>query len=283
MKIVTKIIDVKKELKEVRSQGKTIGFVPTMGYLHEGHLSLVRESLQSTDVTVVSNFINPAQFGPKEDFKEYPRDLERDSELLEKEGVDYLFVPDKNEIYPEGYETYIEVHNLQDKLCGRSRPGHFRGVCTVVLKLFNIICPDISFFGQKDAQQAVILKRMVQDLDLDVRIEVLPIIREKDGLALSSRNAYLSREERKAALVLSKSLKEAQSMIEKGERDSVEIVSRMREVINSEPLVKIDYIEIVDMVKLNPIARMEKEALAALAAYIGKVRLIDNTILRVEG
>jgi len=283
MKIVTKIIDVKKELKEVRSHGKTIGFIPTMGYLHEGHLSLVRESLQSTDVTVVSIFINPAQFGPKEDFKEYPRNLERDSELLEKEGVDYLFVPDKNEIYPEGYETYIEVHTLQDKLCGRSRPGHFRGVNTVVLKFFNIICPDISFFGQKDAQQAVILKRMVQDLDLDVRIEVLPIIREKDGLALSSRNAYLNREERKAALVLSKSLKEAQSMIEKGERDSVEIVNRMREVINSVPLVKIDYIEIVDMVKLNPIARMEKEALAALAAYIGKVRLIDNTILRVEG
>jgi len=283
MKIVTKIIDVKKELKEVRSQGKTIGFVPTMGYLHEGHLSLVRESLQSTDVTVVSIFINPAQFGPKEDFKEYPRDLERDSELLEREGVDYLFVPDKNEIYPEGYETYIEVLNLQDKLCGRSRPGHFRGVNTVVLKLFNIICPDISFFGQKDAQQAVILKRMVQDLDLDVRIEVLPIIREKDGLALSSRNAYLSREERKAALVLSKSLKEAQSMIEKGERDSVEIVNRMREMINSEHLVKIDYIEIVDMVKLNPIARMEKEVLVALAAYIGKVRLIDNTILCVEG
>ena len=190
-----------------------------MGYFHEGHLSLVRESLQSTDVTVVSIFINPAQFGPKEDFKEYPRDLERDSELLEKEGVDYLFVPDKNEIYPEGYETYIEVHTLQDKLCGRSRPGHFRGVNTVVLKFFNIICPDISFFGQKDVQQAVILKRMVQDLDLDVRIEVLPIIREKDGLALSSRNAYLSQEERKAALVLSKSLKEAQSMIEKGERD----------------------------------------------------------------
>lgn len=283
MKIVTKIIDVKKELKEVRSLGKTIGFVPTMGYLHEGHLSLVRESLQSTDVTVVSIFINPAQFGSKEDFKEYPRDLERDSELMEKEGVDYLFVPDKNEIYPEGYETYIEVHTLQDKLCGRSRPDHFRGVNTVVLKFFNIIYPDISFFGQKDAQQAVILKRMVQDLDLGVRIEVLPIIREKDGLALSSRNAYLSQEERKAALVLLKSLKEAQSMIKKGERDSVEIVNRMREVINSEPLVKIDYIEIVDMVKLNPIARVEKEALAALAAYIGKVRLIDNTILRVEG
>ena len=283
MKIVTKIIDVKKELKEVRSQGKTIGFVPTMGFLHEGHLSLVRESLQSTDVTVVSIFINPAQFGPKEDFKEYPRDLERDSELLEKEGVDYLFVPDKKEIYPEGYETYIEVLNLQDKLCGRSRPGHFRGVNTVVLKLFNIICPDISFFGQKDAQQAVILKRMVQDLDLDVRIEVLPIIREKDGLALSSRNACLGQEERKAALVLSKSLKEAQSMIEKGERDSVEIVNRMREMINNEPLVKIDYIEIVDMVKLNPIARMEKEVLVALAAYIGRGRLIDNTILRVEG
>ena len=207
----------------------SIGFVPTMGYLHEGHLSLVRESLRKADVTVVSIFVNPAQFGPTEDFKEYPRDLNRDSEVLEKEGVDYLFVPEADEMYSQGYKTYVEVCDLQDKLCGRSRPGHFRGVCTVVLRLFNIINPDISFFGQKDAQQAITLKKMVKELNLEVKIEVLPIIREEDGLALSSRNKYLTQEERKAALVLSKSLKEAKSIVEKGQRDSAAIIKEMKE------------------------------------------------------
>jgi pantoate--beta-alanine ligase len=279
MKIIKKIDEMRREVSGIKSQGMSVGFVPTMGYLHEGHLSLVRESLRKADVTVVSIFVNPAQFGPTEDFKEYPRDLNRDSEVLEREGVDYLFVPEADEIYPQGYKTFVEVHDLQDKLCGRSRPDHFRGVCTVVLKLFNIINPDISFFGQKDYQQAVILKRMVRELSLEVKIEALPIIRETDGLALSSRNKYLTQEERKAALVLSKSLKEAKSMVAKGQRDSAAIIKEMKEMIGREPLVKIDYVEIVDKDNLDSVARIEKEALAAVAVFIGKVRLIDNTIL----
>jgi pantoate--beta-alanine ligase len=282
MKVIKKIDKMRRAVSGIKSRGMSIGFVPTMGYLHEGHLSLVRESIRKADVTVVSIFVNPAQFGPREDFKEYPRDLNRDSEVLEKEGVDYLFAPESDEIYPQGYKTYVEVCDLQDKLCGRSRPGHFRGVCTVVLKLFNIINPDVSFFGQKDSQQAVILKRMVKELNLEVKIEVLPIIREEDGLALSSRNKYLNQEERKAALVLSKSLKEAQSMMEKGQRDSVAIIKEIKEIIGRESLVKIDYVKIVDMNELNPVPRIEKEALAALAVFIGKVRLIDNTILRTK-
>jgi pantoate--beta-alanine ligase len=279
MKVIKKIDEMRSAVFGIKSRGMSIGFVPTMGYLHEGHLSLVRESLRKADVTVVSMFVNPAQFGPREDFKEYPRDLNRDSEVLEREGVDYLFVPESDEIYHQGHKTYVEVYDLQDKLCGRSRPGHFRGVCTVVLKLFNIINPDISFFGQKDAQQAIILKRMVKELNLEVIIEVLPIIREEDGLALSSRNKYLTQEERKAALILSKSLKEAQSMMEKGQRDSAAIIKEMKEIIGREPLAKIDYVEIVDMDKLNPVDKIEKKALVAMSIFIGKVRLIDNTIL----
>ncbi|MBA7694406.1 Pantothenate synthetase [subsurface metagenome] len=282
MKVIKKIDEMRSAVFGIKSRGMSIGFVPTMGYLHEGHLSLVRESLRKADVTVVSMFVNPAQFGPREDFKEYPRDLNRDSEVLEREGVDYLFVPESDEIYHQGHKTYVEVCDLQDKLCGRSRPGHFRGVCTVVLKLFNIINPDISFFGQKDAQQAIILKRMVKELNLEVIIEVLPIIREEDGLALSSRNKYLTQEERKAALILSKSLKEAQSMMEKGQRDSAAIIKEMKEIIGREPLAKIDYVEIVDMDKLNPVDKIEKKALVAMSIFIGKIRLIDNTILRTK-
>ncbi len=279
MKVIKKIDEMRSDVSGMKSRGMNIGFVPTMGYLHEGHLSLVRESLRKADVTVVSIFVNPAQFGPREDFKEYPRDLNRDSEVLEREGVDYLFVPESDEIYPQGHKAYVEVYDLQDKLCGRSRPGHFRGVCTVVLKLFNIINPDISFFGQKDAQQAIILKRMVKELNLEVIIKVLPIIREEDGLALSSRNIYLTQEERKAALVLSKSLKVAQSMMEKGQRDSAAIIKEMKEIIGRKPLAKIDYVEIVDTDRLNPVAKIEKKALVAMSIFIGKVRLIDNTIL----
>jgi pantoate--beta-alanine ligase len=282
MKIIKRINEMQSSVKEIKSRGMSIGFVPTMGYLHEGHLSLVRESLRKADVTVVSIFVNPAQFGPKEDFKEYPRDLGRDSEVLEKAGVDYLFVPETDEIYPQGYKTAVGFHDLQDKLCGRSRPGHFQGVCTIVLKLFNIIDPDISFFGQKDAQQSIILKRMIKELNLGVKIDVLPIIREEDGLALSSRNKYLTQEERKAALVLSKSLKEAQLMIAKGQRDSAAIIKGMKEIIGREPLVKMDYVEIVDMDNLDPVPRIEKEVLAAVAVFIGKIRLIDNTILHTK-
>jgi pantoate--beta-alanine ligase len=282
MKIITRVDQMKKISKRLKSQGKTIGFVPTMGFLHQGHLSLVRESLRRTDATVVSIFVNPTQFGPGEDFKDYPRDLKKDSKLLKKQGVDYLFVPEPDEMYPESYKTYVEVHDLQSRLCGCSRPTHFRGVCTVVLKLFNIVKPDISFFGQKDAQQAIIIKRMVRDLNLDVKVEALPTVREKDGLALSSRNIYLNKEQRKAALVLSKSLKEAEVMVRKGERDAAAILNRMREIIGKEPLASVDYVEIVDMEELKPITRVEKQALAAAAIFVGKARLIDNTILGVK-
>lgn len=282
MKIITKITELKAEIKALKSNGKIIGLVPTMGCLHEGHLSLVRSSVKKADCTVVSIFVNPTQFSPNEDFREYPRDLKHDSEILEREGVDYLFIPEASAMYPEGFKTYIEVHDLQDKLCGRSRPGHFRGVCTVVLKLFNIVDPDVSFFGQKDAQQAIVLKRMVKDLDLDVNIEILPIIREKDGLALSSRNTYLDPEQRKAALCLSKSLREADEMFKNGERKSARIIRRMEEIIKSEALAKIDYVRIVDLNNLDPLARIEKEALIAVAVFIGKNRLIDNTVINIK-
>jgi len=282
MRTINKAAEMQDAMNREKSLGKTIGFVPTMGFLHQGHLSLVRESLKKAEVTVVSIFVNPAQFGPQEDFKDYPRDIHRDFEILEKEGVDYLFVPGDEEMYPEGYKTYVEVSGLKDKLCGRSRSSHFRGVCTVILKLFNIVEPDFAFFGQKDAQQAIILKRMTADLNLKVKVEALPIVREEDGLALSSRNTYLSQEERRAALVLSKSLDEARQMVENGERDAGRIVNGMREMIDREPLARIDYVEIVDMDNLDPVNNIEKEALAALAVFVGKVRLIDNTILRVK-
>lgn len=282
MKTFKTIREMKEAVREVKAEGKTVGFVPTMGFLHEGHLSLVRESLKKTDVTVVSIFVNPTQFGANEDFNEYPRDLRRDTKILEKEGIDYLFVPQVNMIYPEGYKTYVEVIDLQDKLCGLSRPGHFRGVCMVVLKLFNIVQPDVAFFGQKDAQQAILIKRMVKDLNLELKIEVLPIIREKDGLALSSRNTYLNPKERKAALVLSKSLKEAEILFSKGERESARIIARIKDWIAKEPLAKIDYVEIVSMDQLNPIERVKEKALVALAVFIGKIRLIDNTILQTK-
>ncbi len=282
MEQLTKISEIKKALEKVRRQGKTMGFVPTMGYLHEGHLSLVRESLKKADYTVVSIFVNPTQFGPEEDFNRYPRDLTHDAQILDTEGVDILFIPDTQEMYPEGYKTFVEVKDLQNLLCGKSRPGHFRGVCTVVLKLFNIIQPNVSFFGQKDAQQAVIIKKMVHDLNLDISIEVLPIIREHDGLALSSRNSYLNPEQRKAALVLYKSLKEAEKMIVEEERSAGNIIERMCKIINSEPRARIDYVEIVDLENLNPVIEIKNEVLIALAVFIGNVRLIDNIIVNIK-
>jgi pantoate--beta-alanine ligase len=282
MKKITEIKEMQAVVRELRSQGKTIGFVPTMGYLHEGHLSLVRKSVQSTDATVVSIFVNPAQFGPREDFKDYPRDINRDIELLKREGVDYLFYPDSEEMYPPGFKTYVQVQDLQEKLCGRSRPGHFRGVCTVVLKLFNIVDPDMAFFGQKDAQQAIILRKVVKDLNLDVEIEVLPIVREGNGLALSSRNEYLNSKERKAALALHRSLLKAKRMIEGGERRAAVIIEKMEEIINKDTLAKIDYIEIVDLDEMNPVKMIKDKALLALAVFVGKTRLIDNMIIEID-
>jgi len=281
METFSKIDDLKKKLKEERKKGKRIGFVPTMGYLHEGHLSLVRQSVKDNDLTVLSIFVNPIQFGPGEDFERYPRDIERDKRLLEKEGVDYLFFPTNEEIYPSGFKTFVEVAELGKKLCGKSRPGHFRGVTTVVLKLFNIVQPDKAYFGQKDAQQAIIIKKMVKDLNLDVEIVVMPIVREEDGLAMSSRNVYLNEEERKNATVLYKSLKEAERMIKEGERDAEKVINRMREIVMSYPKALIDYIEIVDTEELNPVNPIKGKVLIALAVYIGKARLIDNTILEV--
>jgi pantoate--beta-alanine ligase len=264
----------------IRANRKTIGFIPTMGYLHEGHLSLVGESRKKTDTTIVSIFVNPAQFGPGEDFKAYPRDRVRDSALLRKEGVDLLFFPDAKDMYPPGFRTYVEVTGLQDKLCGRTRPGHFRGVCTVVLKLFEIVRPDAAFFGQKDAQQVLIIQKMVKDLDLGIKVEALPIIREPDGLALSSRNRYLSPEERKAALVLSRSLKEAERLISRGEKRADKIIEKIKAMIGREPLARIDYAEIVDGRELEPVRSIREGALIALAVFIGKTRLIDNLVIR---
>ena len=283
MRIVRTVEEMKILSREHRALGERIGLVPTMGSLHEGHLSLVRASRERTDVTVVSIFVNPAQFGPGEDLASYPRDLERDAALLEKEGVDYVFHPEPSEMYPEGFRTHVEVGDLQDRLCGRSRPGHFRGVCTIVLKLFNIVRPDVAFFGWKDAQQVVILTKMTADLDLDVRIEALPMVRDTDGLAISSRNGYLSVEERKAALVLSRSLEDARRLVEAGERDADAVARRVTEAVAAEPLARLDYVEIVDPKDLGPVGRIEGEVLVALAVFIGKTRLIDNVRIAPEG
>ena len=282
MKIITTIGEMKAAVRVVKDREGTIGFVPTMGCLHEGHLSLVRAARKKTRVTIVSTFVNPTQFGPHEDFKAYPRDFDRDAAMLEREGVDHLFHPSPEEMYFEGHRTYVEVHDLQDKLCGRSRPGHFRGVCTVVLKLFEIVRPDVAFFGQKDAQQAIILQRMVRDLDFDVRLEILPIIREADGLAMSSRNTYLSAAERRAGLVLSRSLREAEVKIGKGERRAETILAAMRKMVGRESLARIDYIEAVETERLEQVPEIADGTLIALAVFIGKTRLIDNMIVRLE-
>ena len=282
MKTIRKIKRIRSALSNVRAQGRRVGFVPTMGYLHEGHLSLVKASLRDTECTVVSIFVNPTQFGPKEDFKEYPRDFERDSLLLEKLNVDFLFFPDSAEMYPPDYGTYVEVDSLQDLLEGRSRPGHFRGVCTVVMKLLNIIRPDVAYFGQKDAQQAIILKKMVDDLNLDVRVEVIPTVREKDGLALSSRNVYLTADQRQAAVCLSQSLNEAARMIDTGERRTAPLLDKMRAIIEREDLAKLDYVAIVDIDTLEPLNEIKREALIALAVFFDRVRLIDNIMVNVE-
>jgi pantoate--beta-alanine ligase len=282
MRIITSLPRMKAASARLKAAGRTIGFVPTMGYFHQGHLSLVRASRKAADATVVSIFVNPTQFGPGEDLARYPRDLARDARMLRAEGTDILFLPRAADMYPPGYKTYVQVHELQNKLCGRSRPIHFRGVCTVVLKLFNIIRPDLAFFGQKDAQQAVIIRRMVRDLDLDVKIEVKPIVRDADGLALSSRNAYLGPAERKAALALTRSLKEAKIMVARGQRKAAVLIKRMRSHLRKEPLVRVDYVAVVDPEELEPLSLIEDEALIALAVFVGRTRLIDNVMVRIK-
>jgi len=278
MRILESKAQARDHVREVKSRGSSVGFVPTMGFLHEGHLSLVRASVRNMDYTVASIFVNPAQFAPQEDFADYPRDRERDLELLRADGVDAVFMPPPGSLYPEGYRTYVEVHDLQDRLCGKSRPIFFRGVCTVVLKLFHILEPDVAFFGQKDAQQSVIIRRMVKDLDLNVRIEVCPIVRDADGLALSSRNAYLDKAQRTAALCLHRSLELARVRIVGGEHEAARLIHAIREEIQAESLAKIDYVEIVDPEELLPRETVRQGDLIALAVYIGDVRLIDNLI-----
>ncbi len=282
MKAVASVAEMKDLVREWKGRGLTIGFVPTMGALHEGHLSLVGESRRRSAVTVVSVFVNPTQFGPAEDFQAYPRDFEKDRGLLQKEGVDCVFHPGAAEVYPPGYKTFVEVHSLQERLCGRTRPGHFRGVATVVLKLFHIVRPDLAFFGWKDAQQLIVLRRMAADLDLDVELVGCPIVREPDGLAMSSRNAYLSPEERRAALVLSRSLGEAGAAIAAGERRGAEVVRLLREAVAGEPLARLDYVEVVDMEELRHLETLKGEILVALAVRIGTTRLIDNVRINVE-
>ena len=281
MKIVKSVSEMSGIAAEWHKQGFRVGLVPTMGYLHDGHISLVKAARRDNDKVVVSVFVNPTQFGPNEDYQHYPRDMEADSTSCEAAGVDVVFAPEPSGMYPPYYVTYVEPVDLSARLCGVTRPGHFRGVCTVVLKLFNIVCPDNAYFGQKDAQQYLILDRMVRDLNLDSRLTLhrMPIIREDDGLARSSRNVYLDPEERQQALCLSRAVAEAERLYAAGERDAAVIIAAMKEKIDAAPLAKIDYIEMVDTVELLPMRKLDGTALVALAVYFGSTRLIDNTIL----
>ncbi|RHO63992.1 pantoate--beta-alanine ligase [Butyricicoccus sp. AM05-1] len=282
MKIATTIAEVRAQVREWKQQGLTVGLVPTMGYLHEGHASLVKTSVQQCDRTVASVFLNPTQFGPGEDLETYPRDFEYDCALLTECGCDMVFHPEVSEMYPDGFATFVEVQSeMPRQLCGKTRPIHFRGVCTVVSKLFNIVTPDKAFFGQKDAQQLAIIRRMVLDLSMGIEIVGCPIIREADGLAKSSRNTYLSAEERKAALVLSRAVKLGQEMVQNGEKNADKVVDAMRALIEQEPLARIDYVSAVDGLTMLPVHEINGGELIAMAVYIGKTRLIDN--FSVEG
>lgn len=275
MKIVSTIEEVRAQVREWKKEGKTVGFVPTMGYLHEGHASLM-DAAGENDKVVVSIFVNPMQFGPNEDLASYPRDLEHDAKVCEAHGVDLIFHPTPEEMYGDNFYSYVDMDVLTKELCGLSRPVHFRGVCTVVAKLFNIVAPDKAYFGQKDAQQLAVIKRMVKDLNMPLTIVGCPIIREEDGLAKSSRNTYLSPEERKAALVLSRSIFLGKKMVEQGEKDCKKIKEAMTAEIEKEPLAKIDYVKIVDLSTMQQVETTEHGVLAAIAVYIGKTRLIDN-------
>lgn len=279
MKVISDIAKTRTYIRKVKRDGKTIGFVPTMGYLHEGHLSLIREARKNEDVVVISIFVNPTQFGPGEDYKRYPRDMERDKRLARGAGVDLIFTPTAAQMYPEGYHSYVNVEEITEPLCGRFRPGYFKGVATVCCKLFNIVEPNVAYFGQKDAQQAIVIKRMVRDLNMGFVIKVLPIVREEDGLAISSRNTYLSPKERRDALCLYQSLEEARRMITYGENDPEKVIRRMRQIV-APKATKIDYISIVDTEDLKEANELCGELLIALAAWIGKTRLIDNMIVK---
>ena len=279
MKIVETIKEVREQVKEWKKQGLSVGLVPTMGYIHEGHKSLIDRAVAENDKVVVSVFVNPMQFGPTEDLESYPRDMERDVALCENAGAALVFHPEPSEMYEDDFSSFVDMNTLTGGLCGKTRPIHFRGVCTVVAKLFNIVTPDRAYFGQKDAQQLAVIRHMVSDLSFGIEIVGCPIIREKDGLAKSSRNTYLSAEERNAALILSQSLKEGKALVEAGEKDAAKIKKVIIDKINTEPLAKIDYVEVVDWKTLEPVSTIDAPILTAIAVYIGKTRLIDNFII----
>lgn len=278
MKIVRTVEEVRQAVRTWKADGKTIGLVPTMGYLHEGHKSLIDRAVAENDHVVVSIFVNPIQFGPAEDLETYPRDLEKDTELCQTAGSSLIFHPDPSQMYSPTFSSFINMSTLTGGLCGKTRPSHFQGVCTVVGKLFNIVEPNKAYFGQKDAQQLAVIRHMVEDLNFNLEIVGCPIVREADGLAKSSRNSYLSKDERKAALVLSQSLAIAQKMINEGERDTEKLTLAMTKHIENEPLAKIDYVEFVDWKTLESVDLIDRPVLNAIAVYIGKTRLIDNHI-----
>jgi pantoate--beta-alanine ligase len=280
MRVFDSINDVRAASRTARREGKSLGLVPTMGALHEGHLSLMRAAQAQCDLVAASIFVNPLQFGPNEDLAKYPRDFDRDCELFKREGIDFIFAPSVEEMYPAGAVTYVTVEGLGDKLCGRSRPGHFRGVTTVVSKLFNIVEPDRAFFGQKDAAQATIIRRMVRDLNIPVQIVVCPIVREPDGVAMSSRNAYLDAPQRKSALVLYRSLMAVQGRFDLGERKVQMLIEAGKQAFAEDSSARLDYFEIVDPETLEPVDDLSRPALVAVAAFAGKSRLIDNIVLK---
>lgn len=278
MNIAETVQEVREQVKAWRKEGLSVGLVPTMGYLHEGHKSLIDKAVKENDRVVVSVFVNPIQFGPSEDLASYPRDLNRDAKLCEDARADLVFHPEDGEMYFDDFCTYVDMDDLTKGLCGKTRPTHFRGVCTVVSKLFHIVAPDRAYFGQKDAQQLAVIRRMVRDLNFDMEIVGCPIVREADGLAKSSRNTYLNEEERAAAVVLHKGLNAGEELLKSGETDAARIINAVREVIEGEPLAKIDYVELVDWNTLKPVDAVQAEVLVAVAVYIGKTRLIDNFI-----
>ena len=279
MVVFQKNDEIKSFVTGMKKMGRTLGFVPTMGYLHEGHLALVREAKKTCQAVIVSIFVNPTQFGPQDDFDRYPRDSERDLRMLEEEGVDAVFMPSVPEIYPQGYVTYVTLKGLTDCLCGRSRPGHFDGVATVVTKLFNIVRPDKAFFGQKDGQQVLVVRKMVDDLNMEPEIVTVPTVREPDGLAMSSRNSYLRTEERKAAPVLFRGLRAAQAAFDNGERNPERLCRIVMDMLAREPLASVDYVEIRSLPNLEPVKIITRPVLLAEAVYFSKTRLIDNIIL----
>lgn len=274
MKVTKTVEETRKLVKAWKQEGKSIGLVPTMGFLHEGHASLIRRCREENDIVVVSDFVNPTQFGPNEDLEAYPRDFKRDSELCESLGADLIFHPEPEEMYHDPH-AFVSIDLLSETLCGKTRPIHFKGVCTVVSKLFHIVTPDKAYFGQKDAQQLAIIRKMVQDLNFDIQIVGCPIVREEDGLAKSSRNTYLNTEERKAALCLSKAIRRGMDVIHP-QADASEVLGEMRAIIEAEPLARIDYVSMVDALTMQPVEKVEKDVLTAMAVYIGKTRLIDN-------